>query len=458
MLLVLLLGTGLRLGLHAGNQALFSHPQVDELEYLSRPQPPFQRPPATYLLAGLPFPRWVFGALSLLPSLLMLTLAPPSYALLAILLALEPTLALSGVQILPEAPAAALVTLSLLLARRGRSRLAGFCTGTAALFRAELLLLPPLFALLGKRGRRMALFALPAVLPVMAVNAVSGGGFSVAATGGVNLWVGSDWDLLTTPPGVEFEEMMRTEPADSFTERARNVITADPSGWLIRGVQKSLAFFTLPGPGRNLDSREAVRMVFPLLLITAMLLAGVGGFGRNPPGAFMAAALVSAFLFFPSMRYRAVFLPAFALAAWEIPRWRLVLGAVAVAALSVLFPYPGHVRAGLNTVLTAQNALRENRTADCLRLLDRAEAEGYRGADLHNIRASAMALEDRGFQEVFPEFARALEAAPGSPTVWRNTAVYLWNTGRVDPAREAAMKALSLDPRLEPELRRILTE
>lgn len=459
-LLLVLAGGGLRLALYLRNVDLFSHPQVDELEYISPESNGFPRPPGTYLPAGMPYPRVLFGAISLLPSLFFLFLLPRGRktTLLASLLAVEPTLALSGIQILPEAPAAALVALSLALSARGEHRLSGFSAGVSALFRGELLLLPLLFPLTGRKGLVKALYALAAVLPLMAANLHQAGSFSTAVTGGVNLWIGSDWNLLTTPPGVEFEQLMEVCPDRSFTGRAVETILKRPGEWALMGFRKTLAFFSLPGPGRNMDSGALIMGLFPLLGITLLFLAGVAGFRRNTVSVFMAAALLSAFIFFPSIRYRAVFMPAFALSVLSLPLRKLIPGMGAVILAGLLIPYPGHVRPGLNTVLTAQNALREERFGDCLALLDRAERLGYRGADLHNIRASAMAMEGRDFREVLLEFGKALEAAPRSPTVWRNMAVFLWNTGRIPMAREAAEHAVSLNPSMAEELRGILRE
>ena len=458
--LILLAGAGLRLALYSANRSLFSHPQVDEIVYLEPPAPPFERPPGTYLPAGLPGPRIVFAAISLLPSLFFLVMLPRSgrNTVLGALAAVEPTLALSGIQILPEAPAAALTALCLVLCANGKLRLGGFALGLTALFRGEMLLLLPLSPLAGKRGVRMALFALPAVLPVIAVNLFSGGPASVASTGGINLWIGSEWHLLTTPPGVEFEQLMEISPGQSFTDRALAVVSRDPAGWAFRGIVKTLGFFSLPGPGRNIDSGAALGVVMPLLAVTAFFLAGTVRLRRDVPSLFMITALVSAFLFFPSVRYRAVFLPAFAMAAIGCPWKRLLPGAVAVLALSLLLVYPGNVRPGLNSVLMAENALRDNNPEQCLALLEDARRSGFEGADLHNIRASAMAVRGMEFGEVLVEFGQAIEGAPRSPTVWRNTAVFLWNYGRSQPAREAAEKALSLNPALMAELAPILME
>lgn len=459
LLLAVLAGTAVRMVLFRANEALFAHPQVDEIEYLEPPVPPFERPPGTYLAAGLPFARTAMSVFSLLPSLFFLYGLPgtrKNFAM-SLLLAVEPSLALSGLQLLPEAPAAALIALGLVFAHRSLHRMAGFTLGAAALFRGELLLLLPLLPLLGRRGRSMAIFALTAVAPVAALNMASGGPPSVASTGGINLWVGSDWSLLSTPPGVEFEQLMELRPGDSFTGRAASVITQAPLAWAFRGGVKTLAFFTLPGPGRNIDSGAAMKPLIPLLGVTALFLAGVAGMRREPASVIMLAALLSAFFFFPSVRYRVVFLPAFALTAAGLPPWRLLPGLAAVLALSLFLPYPGHVRPGLNTVLSAQNALRENDTAECLALLDEAARQGFAGADIHNIRASAMAIEGMEFREVLIEFGSALGTAPRSPTVWRNMAVFLWNYGRTERAVEAAQTAVSLNPALGSELHEILS-
>lgn len=458
VLLILIAGTAVRVVLYRANAALFAHPQVDELEYLEPPVPPFERPPGTYFTSGLPFARTILSVISLLPSLFFLCTLERTWKNLALslFLAVEPTLALSGLQLLPEAPAAALSALGLVLAHRGRNRMGGFVLGAAALFRGELLLLLPLMPVLGRRGRTMALFFIAAVTPVVLVNMASGGPPSVASTGGLNLWIGSDWSLLSTPPGVEFEQLMEVRQGESFTSRAASVIGEDPAGWVFRGVVKALALFTLPGPGRNIDSGEALKPLIPLLGVTALFLAGVAGMRRDAPSVLMAAALLSAFAFFPTVRYRVVFLPAFALAAVDLPVRRFLPALPAVLLLSLFLPYPGHVRPGLNTVLTAQNALRDNDTGRCLALLDEAGRQGYEGADIHNIRASAMAVEGREFREVLAEFGIALEAAPRSPTVWRNMAVFLWNYGRTGPSVEAAQTAVRLNPALLTELSAIL--
>jgi hypothetical protein len=457
-LLVVTAGASVRILLYRANESLFAHPQVDEVQYLEPVSTPFERPPGTYFTARLPYARVAISLVSLLPSLFFLAALPRTRKNLALagLMAIEPTLALSGIQLLPEAPAAALSALCLVLAHHGRNRLGGFVLGAAALFRGELLLLLPLLPILGRRGRTMTLFALVAVAPVVAVNMASGGPPSVASTGGLNLWIGSEWSLLRTPPGVEFEQLMELRPGTSFTGRALSVMGEDPAGWAFRGVLKTLAFFTLPGPGRNLDSGEALKPVILLLGVTALFLAGAARMRRDLASVLMVSGVLSAFLFFPSVRYRVVFLPAFAMSAAVLPLKRLIPALTAVLALSLFLHYPGHVRPGLNTVLTAQNALRESNTQACLALLDEAGQQGFEGADLHNIRASAMAIEGREFPEVLTEFGLALEAAPRSPTVWRNMAVFLWNYGRTSPALEAAQTAVRLNPALEAELSEIL--
>ncbi|MFO7626780.1 MAG: hypothetical protein R6V62_05945 [Candidatus Fermentibacteraceae bacterium] len=459
VLLVVIAGATVRIVLYRANEDLFAHPQVDELEYLEPLSTPFERPPGTYFAARLPYARVAVSVISLLPSLFFLLALPRTRRNLVLsgLLAVEPTLALSGIQLLPEAPAAALTALCLVLAHSGRNRMAGFVLGAAALFRGELLILLPLLPILGRRGRTMALFALAAVAPVVAVNMASGGPPSVASTGGMNLWIGSDWSLLSTPPGVEFEQLMEVRPGHSFTERAVSIIGEDPAGWALRGMTKSLAFFTLPGPGRNIDSGEALKPLIVLLGVTALFLAGAAGIRRDLASLLMLSGVLSAFLFFPSVRYRVVFLPAFALTAAALPWRRLLFAVPAVLALSLFLQYPGHVRPGLNTLLTAQNALRENDAAGCLALLDEAGQQGFEGADIHNIRASAMAIEGREFRDVLLEFGLALELAPRSPTVWRNMAAFLWNYGRTQHAREAAQTAVRLDPGLEAELSEILS-
>ena len=198
------------------------------------------------------------------------------------------------------------------------------------------------------------------------------------------------------------------------------------------------------GPGRNLDPGDALGAL-PLLAVTGIFLAGAAGFRRDVPS-----------LSWPRGHKRLPVLsvgsvpgglpaglrPARASTPWK----RLIPGPRRVAALSLFLPYPGHVRPGLNTLLSAENRLRESDPRGCMVLLEQARREGFTGADIHNIRASAMAVAGMDFREVLLEFGLALEAAPESPTVWRNMSSFLWNYGRTGPAREAAAEAVRLNP------------
>jgi Flp pilus assembly protein TadD len=66
---------------------------------------------------------------------------------------------------------------------------------------------------------------------------------------------------------------------------------------------------------------------------------------------------------------------------------------------------------------------------------------------MNNLGGIALAMLGRG-DEAMREFGLARTGAPGSPTVWKNTAVLLWGLGRREEAMEAAGRAVRLDPRL----------
>ena len=93
-LLVIILGIGVRLAVYLHNKTPFLTSQVDEMEYLETPGMPFERPPGTYLPASFPWPRILFGAISLAPAVLLLAVPPRNRATgaLALLAAVEPTL------------------------------------------------------------------------------------------------------------------------------------------------------------------------------------------------------------------------------------------------------------------------------------------------------------------------------------------------------------------------------
>jgi len=69
--------------------------------------------------------------------------------------AMSPCLIIYGTQLMPAVPAAALLSLSMASAWRGRIPLAGFLAGTAALFRAELILLPFVLIILSLGSKKI---------------------------------------------------------------------------------------------------------------------------------------------------------------------------------------------------------------------------------------------------------------------------------------------------------------
>lgn len=437
---------------------------VDEITYVAGDSPPFERPPATYILASISSRitvlRWIFSSISLVPALALFLFCRKNLknTFLAGILAIEPTLAFAGLQVLPAAPAAAFLALAL-TAGRNKPVLLGWLIGCAALFRGELLLFLPVsifFIRPYKKYFRTAAGLVIAVLPVMAINLISGGPFALAENGPLNLWLGSSWELLETPPGIEFEELMGDS---SFMDNALGSIGNDIPGWIGRGFVKTAAFLSIPGPGRNIESPDLLgsTILRYLLPLTLMIIAsGISGFKRNAVTALIITGLAAAFLFFPSMRHRAVFFPVLILSASNF-RWKLAVPiALIIVLISLFLHYPAAVRSGLTEVQMAQNYLEAGAFENAFERLKRAEVEGYEGADIHSIRGACIASSGGEFQQALHEFGLVLDMAPESPTAWKNMAALLWNYGYRDDAFFAAAKAVSLNPALRLELSLIL--
>lgn len=467
---------------------------VDENTYVTGPFVPgihgISRPPGMFLAAlisgidenAVPA-RAIISLISLVPAAaLYLSLGRRDRwaAAASAGLAFSPFMILYGLQIMPAVPAAALLSLSLLAAVRRRYCLAGFLTGAAMLFRAELAVVPAVLLLFSIRrdirawGRFTALAA-AAVLPVVALNAVSGAGPVIAANGGENLWIGTSWDLISTPPGVEFEELVSIGDTGTtgdrvFIDRALDDISDDPAGWLGMGALKLAGFFRLPGPGRNIETGWVMNRTMLFLLLPLTLAAMALGISSGPGSgevywrsialSIVAAGMISSFFFFPSARSRTAVIPAFWFLAADAlgnpaGRRRALIPAALILLVSFAFSYPGEVRAGLTTMLKAQHHLDSGDIPECLRSLEEASDRGYTGADYHNVRGAALSMsgmEERGLGE----FRRALEIAPSAPVLWKNYAVCLWANGMYSRSVEAAERAVRLNPLLREELGPIL--
>ena len=437
---------------------------VDEITYVTGDSPPFERPPATYLLAQtLKQPshlRVLFSIISLIPAILFFTLGEKNTknSIVAGLLAIEPTLLFSGLQILPEAPAAALLAAALLTLNK-KPHLSAWFIGTAALFRGELLLFIPVSALFirpFKKYLTTIAFILIPILPVFIINLISGGDFTLAQNGSMNIWLGSNWTLLETPPGLEFEQLMKET---SFTTLAQQEITKDIPNWLQRGVVKTAAFLTIPGPGRNIEATRLInqtilKLFLPITLI--FLALGLSAIRKNTQSALIVTALISAFIFFPSIRHRAVFIPTLALLATSYRKKTTIVLTLAIILLTLTTDYPARVRPGLTEVQLAQNELQNNNFSEALQLLKEAELQGYTGADLHSIRGATIASSGGDFHLAAREFATTLELVPNSPSAWKNMAVLLYNYGHYEDARHAAQRAVNLNQNLRQELTPLL--
>lgn len=472
---------------------------VDEMTYSTSPFPPgsrvFGKPPAMFALTHLfkagenpACLRLFIALLSLLPAGMLLLafkdIRKNLWLLICVTgLLIEPFNSFFGLQIVPAIPAALFLMGSLMVQSRFKSTLfSGILAGIAVLFRGEIILVLPFLLLLTvfrSVYRRKALVWCGGVVliitPVIVFNAVGGGGAVIASNGAENLWLGTDWNLLSIPPGVEFEELISVSSESGhdaeFLERARESISAQPFGWLLMGLHKIGAFFSIPGPGRNMETGWLLQIAGLSILLPATLfwlaIGLIRSFDRKNDtfagtlaSAIVFAGISAAFIFFPSTRSRTAFLPAFfflgALYPPDVKELRFIFPAVAIIILlSVFHNYPAEVRPGLTYVLSAEQALKTGNFDTCLDRLALAEDRGFEGADVHNIRGAV--LSERG--ELYTgmlEFELALEIAEHSPTVWRNYSVSLWNLRLYPEARIAALHAVELNPVLTDQLAPIL--
>lgn len=468
---------------------------VDEVTYSMSPFTTgvkgFSRPPGMFmftillhLLDSIIYSRIIISMLSLLPALalyLAFGKRGGTWVYLCILgLIISPFMILFGFQLLPAVPAASLIAFSLLALKNEKTAAAGFLAGIAILFRAELVLVPFILLAFSFRYhlRKWLLFtgfAAIAVLPVIILNLSAGAGPVIASNGGENLWLGTDWALLTTPPGTEFEELVSTGSSRSggdtvFMERAITSISRSPLEWLSMGGRKLLGFFTLPGPGRNFETGWLLQKTWLIILLPLTLLAmsaGIAGvfirdrsFWRCGAAAFIYSGMATAFIFFPSARFRCVILPAFwFLSASVIPEWktvrRAIIPAVTIVIISLLVTYHGMERSGLTSILAAEYLLDSGRLNESADYLTDAEERGYSGADIFNLRGALLSLSGNPAEGLL-EFENALGIAPESPTLWKNYSVSLWANARYEDSIEAARRAVDLNPLLREQLRPIL--
>ena len=447
---------------------------------------PLERPPGMYALSALlgsathpERARAVMSMLSLLPALGILLLSPSRGFwrwVLPLGVAVEPVLALFGTRLLPAVPAAVLVTFAVVSAHRGRWHLFGALMGLACLFRAELLLGLPLLLLASRRGRPIAasLSWAAIVLPVMLLNLGAGAGPVIAGNGSLNLWLGTEVELMETPPGVEFEELMAMDGDDPqlhFMGRWVRAVYSDPLGWVALGIRKLAMTLSVPGPGRNLELRYLIGraglapLLAPMLALFSLGLVRV--FRPSASAAGMATGwrslalviFIVPILFLPAARYRLALMPVlWAAAATSVPgRGELTawcgVGA-ALVALSLLSPTG--VRPGLTEVQRAERMVDLKESGKALEALRIAEARGYEGADRDNLAGIALCLSGNAAGGL-ERFRRAAEVAPHSPTVWKNTAVCLAGMGRRRQAVLAATRAVELNGDLVDDLAPLLT-
>lgn len=468
---------------------------VDEVTYSMSPfttgAEGFSRPPGMFiftkllhLLDSIIYSRIVISLLSLLPALaLYLAFRKKSGIWIYICTAgliISPFMILFGFQLLPAVPAAALIAFSLLALKNDKTAVAGLLTGIAILFRAELVLVPFILLAFSFRShlRKWLIFTgftAIAVFPVIIFNLFAGAGPVIASNGGENLWIGTELELITTPPGTEFEELVSTGNSRSgsdtvFMERAFTSIRRSPLEWISLGGRKLLGFFTLPGPGRNFETGWLLQKTWLIILLPLTLLGmstGIAAMFRRDrsfwhcaAAAIICSGMASAFIFFPSARFRSVILPAFwFLSASLLPQWkfirRAIIPAVTIVIISLLITYHGMERSGLTSILAAEYLLDSGRLNESAEYLIDAEERGYFGADLFNLRGALFSLSGNPAEGLM-EFEKALGIAPESPTLWKNYSVSLWANARYEDSIEAARRAVDLNPLLREQLRPIL--
>lgn len=417
-----------------------------------------------YLLAAAVIPlghsgaRAAMSSISCLPALMAAGWASRRReALAAVLLAVDPFLAVSGMQIMPEAPAAALAALAVLLRARSRRFWSGVAMGAACLFRAELLLVPLLQSLRRDWRDASLLGAGLAILPAAAWNLSCGAGPVIAANGAENAWLGTSPELLRVPPGTEFEQLVSLD-GEGFAERALDSLGADPLRVALFGLRKASAAACIPGPGRNIEidvllGRTGMSFLLPVTAL-AVALALAAGWSR-PWAPALPALMLSFAVFLPAARYRTAFLPMiYAAAATAAPGRLRAAAGIAVVALSSTFP-PVLVRPGLNNVIRAGGELDRGDPAAAEAYLALAGRAGFTGSDLHNLAGIAVAMRGDA-ATALEEFEQALSIAPRSPTIWRNYAVALACAGRASDSGEAAARAVALRPELGEELSPLL--
>lgn len=469
---------------------------VDEKTYTMNPVIPgssgFSRPPGMFVMAMItnagnhPLDsRIIISLLSLLPAIALLLAfirkQRSSWVYICCTgLALSPFVILSGIQFLPAVPAAAFLSFSMLFAKRRKFLLAGFLAGVAALFRAELVLIPAVLFFFTFRYnlRKWSIFAagtVMAVLPLIILNISAGAGPVIAVNGAENLWLGTNWELLSTPPGTEFEELVAIGEQESggdsvFLQRAFRAIGSSPLTWFGMGIQKILAFFTLPGPGRNLETGWLLKKTFLILMLPlslmAMSIGSVRCFDKNRifwhdlAVSIICAGVISAFVFFPSARFRLTSISAFwFLSASAVPGRKHLryagFAALVIILISLFITYPGMVRSGLTSTLAAEHMIGSGNPSGALEELDYASKRGFYGADLYNLTGVSHSL--LGYPaEGLKEFEKAIDIAPESPTLWKNYAVSLWTNGKYNESVHAARRAVNLNPLLRDQLEPIL--
>lgn len=270
-------------------------------------------------------------------------------------------------QLLPAAPATALVLLTLLTTLQAMERpslwrwlRAGTFTGLATLFVATCGALLPVQIVLAARAASVRSIArraacalavaaglLVVLLPVAIRNREACGHWVwLSANSGTNFYVGNarSWEVtLTTQPGQDWDTLMRlpmvqggardaVEADRYFGRLARQEIARDAGGWLHRLFLKTAMFWHGREIPRNIDIygwREQSPLLaalvwragicFPSGLLVPLAAVGALALRRRPSAVLLTASALAFGLlvawFFPCGRYRVPMLPAIAILA-----------------------------------------------------------------------------------------------------------------------------------------------
>lgn len=381
---------------------------------------------------------------------------------------------------------------------------AGLLFGLGGAARADFLVAWPLVAFLiggAARARRRAIAAfaagtVAALLPVLAANAVRGGGVLLTWNGGWNLYVGNHegaTGVFAYPPGVDPDadftgeafaersagrDLSPAEVSRYYAGRAAEFIRKRPGRFVTLMAERARLFFSAGEIPQN-ESYDFMRTRSPILkllpigfavagplalagLVLARRRAGAPG-GRDVwvPAALAAAPFLTGILFFVTGRFR---LPAVPLllpyaglaldrgfAALGARRWRpLAAGAAATAAVAaaILAMPRGYDRASAMALETVHEGIRleeKGLPAEAVRAYERAiRYDPKQAMAYHNL--AAVFVKQAAPDRAIPLYRRAVELDPESVRTLYNLGVVYGRVGDHSRAIEFLARAVALQP------------